>query len=406
MALLALVVSLCISSTFAYTSKYTANGVISDNFSIPKGLEKAVDFWIDVYSKYDTNHIIVHDTDHYIIYEVIDTSDIDSMSYFSDAIKQEIIDSRVISVQKKYRDALKQLNAMSDKPQDIDMFLSSVYLKFNNVHENDRFLNAARPGRMRVQKGQSSSFKKGLQYSSKYLPEMESHFRNDKLPVELTRIPFVESYFDTTAVSKSEASGIWQFMKGTGGEYLKVRKDYDERRDPALSTQAAAKLLKNSYKYLGGSWPLAVTAYNHGMYGMKKATNMVGSKDLVKIIKEYKGEKFGFASKNFYAEFLAALYVEKNHKDIFDIDEIKYFKPSNYGVVVTVQPMNISQLELLLDVDKEELKQYNPALSRKVFMGQAVVPEGAKLRIPLVRFRRLLSRTEVVKGITSYVKFI
>jgi membrane-bound lytic murein transglycosylase D len=130
----------------------------------------------------------------------------------------------------------------------------------------------------------------------------------------------------------------------------------------------------------------------------------VGSKDLVKIIREYKGDKFGFASKNFYAEFLAALYVEKNHKDLFT--DVDHFKPSNYGVVVTVQPMNISQLELLLDVDKDELRQYNPALSRKVFTGEALVPEGAKLRIPLGRFKRLLSRTEVVKGITNYVKFI
>jgi membrane-bound lytic murein transglycosylase D len=392
------------SSSAGYTSRYATNGIISDNFSIPKGLENAVDFWIDVYSKYDTNHLIVHDSEYHIIYEIIDTSDIDAMSYFSDAIKQEIIDSRVISVQKKYRDALKELNAMGDRPQDMDQFLRSVYSKFENIKDSDKFLDASRPGRMRVQKGQSSSFKKGLQCSSKYLPEMESYFKKSNLPVELTRIPFVESYFDTSATSKSEASGIWQFMKGTGGEYLKVKKEYDERRDPALSTQAAARLLKHSYKYLGNSWPLAVTAYNHGMYGMKKAAMSVGSKDLVKIIKEYKGDKFGFASKNFYAEFLAALYVEKHHKDLFV--GVDHFRPSNYGVIVTVQTMNISQLELLLDVDKEELRQYNPALSKRIFTGQAMVPEGAKLRIPLGRFKRLLSRTEVVKGITNYVKFI
>ena len=124
MNLLALFVFICMSSSSAsYTSRYAANGVISDSFSIPKGLENAVDFWIDVYSKYDTNHIIVHDSEYHIIYEVIDTSDIDNMNYFSDAIKQEIIDSRVISVQKKYRDALKRLNTMGDKPQDMDQFL-------------------------------------------------------------------------------------------------------------------------------------------------------------------------------------------------------------------------------------------------------------------------------------------
>ena len=401
LVLLLLVYSFCL---YGYTPKYAIDGSISENFSVPKGLEPAVDFWVDVYSKYDVNHIIVHDSDYLVIYEVVDTSDIDSMDYFSDAIKQEIVDSRVISVQKKYKDALKKLHTMGNSPQEMDQFLKSVYIKFNDIKEPDKFLSASRPGRMRIQKGQSSNFKKGIHYSSKYLPSMEDCFRKNGLPVELTRIPFVESYFDPNALSKADASGIWQFMKGTGKEYLKVKKEYDERKDPVLSTQAAARLLKRSYDYLGGSWPLAVTSYNHGMYGMKKAVKSVGSSDIVKIIKDYKGDRFGFASKNFYAEFLAALYVEKNHKELFD--DVSYGKPSNYGVVITVQPMNITQLELLLDVDKDELKQYNPALSRKVFIGQAFVPEGAKLRVPLSRFKRLLSRTEVVKGITNYVKFI
>lgn len=404
MHLLALLMLLSSSVSYSYTSRYVSNNLITENFSIPNGLETAVDFWIDVYSKYDINNIIIHDSDYHIVYEVIDTSDIDSMNYFSDAIKQEIIESRIISVQKKYKDALKKLSASQEKPEDLDQFLRSVYLKFNDVKTRDKFIEACRPGRMRVQKGQASSFKKGIEYSSKYLPEMEAAFKKDNLPVELTRIPFVESYFDTSAISKAEASGIWQFMRGTGGEYLKVKKEYDERRDPVLSTQAAVRLLRKSYEYLGKSWPLAITAYNHGMYGMKKASVSVGSRDIVKIIREYKGDRFGFASKNFYAEFLAALYVEKHHKDIFE--DISHMRPANYGVVITMKPMNISQLELLLDVDKVELKQYNPALSKKIFAGEAVVPEGAKLMVPISRFKRLLSRTEVVKGITNYVKFI
>jgi membrane-bound lytic murein transglycosylase D len=404
MYLLALLMLLSVPCSHSYTSKYADSGAITENFSIPSGLEPAVDFWIEVYSKYDVNNVIVHDSDYHIVYEVIDTSDIDSMNYFSDAIKQEIVDSRIISVQKKYKDALKKLGVSHDKAEDLDPFLYSVYMKFKDVTTGDKFIEACRPGRMRVQKGQASNFKKGIEYSSKYLPEMERAFKQENLPVELTRIPFVESYFDTGAVSKAEASGIWQFMKGTGKEYLKVKKEYDERRDPLLSTQAAVRLLKQSYKYLGKSWPLAVTAYNHGMYGMKKASSSVGSRDLVKIIKEYRGDRFGFASKNFYAEFLAALYVEKHHQNIFE--DVNHGHPSNYGVVVTMKPMNISQLELLLDVGKIELKQYNPALSKKVFSGEAVVPEGAKLRVPISRFKRLLSRTEVVKGITNYVKII
>ncbi|MCX6111933.1 MAG: transglycosylase SLT domain-containing protein, partial [Proteobacteria bacterium] len=203
-------------------SKYIPNNVITTNFYVPKGMEKAVDFWIDVYSKYDTDQIIVHDTDNYVIYEVIDVSDINSLPYFTQEIKDEIINSRVIRVQKKYRDALKTLHNNKQNLQDMDPFIVSVSNQLIGIKDENKFLDASRPGRMRIQRGQSSEFKKGLYYSGKYIPAMEKIFKRYKLPVELARLPFVESYFNPHATSYKNASGIWQFMSGTGKEYLKV----------------------------------------------------------------------------------------------------------------------------------------------------------------------------------------
>jgi len=389
---------------FGSASRYIPDNKITSQFSIPQGLEKAVDFWIDVYSKYDNSHVIIHDSETYTIYEVVNVSDIEGITYLTDAIKDELVGSRIISVQKKHGDALRYLASCNDTCSDLEPLQKELYEKFQEVKDKDKFLEASRPGRMRAQKGQSLSFKRGLYYSGKYLPDMEKIFTNNNLPVELTRLPFVESYFDPTVVSHKEASGIWQFMPGTGKEYLNIREGYDERNDPVVSTHAAAKLLKQSYSFLWEEWPLAVTAYNHGRFGMKRAADVVGTKDLVKIIKEYKNGNFGFASKNFYAEFLAALFVEKNKKRFFN--DINLAETLDYGTVVIIKPLRISQLELLLDVDKEELKHYNPALSKQIFMGQASVPEGVKLKVPMSRFKRLLSRTEVVKGITNYVKII
>jgi hypothetical protein len=96
---------------------------------------------------------------------------------------------------------------------------------------------------------------------------------------------------------------------------LQVSRRVDERLDPLKSARAAAKLLKDNYEALG-TWPLAITAYNHGRGGMLRAKKAHGS-DLPTIINEYRGPVFGYASMNFYAEFLAAAAVYERRADYF-----------------------------------------------------------------------------------------
>ena len=392
----------CLYSNFsdsdAYVSKHVRNGYVSENFKVPPGLERSVDFWIDIYSKYDVNHIVIHDTDYYVVYDVIDVSDVSSITEFSEEIKNEIIDSRVNMVKNKYRAELKEINNQLNFNKELSGSINDLYNKFKNISDNKKFLEASRPGRMRVQKGQASSFKKGIYYSQIYIREMEKIFSEKNLPVELARLPYVESYFNTGAVSHKNATGIWQFMKGTGSEYMRVSGAYDERKDPFSSTKAAAKLLNQSYEFLWHDWPLAVTAYNHGRFGMKKAAISTGSKDLVKIVEKYKGGSFGFASKNFYAEFLAALFIDLNKSRFFEgIEDVKLF---DSGVVELIKPLKISQIELLLDVDKNEIRRYNPAILESAFERDDIIPMGAKIRIQSQRVKRLLSKTENIRGLS------
>src|SRR4029450_7193723 len=98
-------------------------------------------------------------------------------------------------------------------------------------------------------------------------------------------------------------------MPATGRLYMEVSSSVDERRDPIASTRAAARYLSRSYERLG-NWPLAITSYNHGPNGMARAIGGAGSANIVNIIRYYGGPGFGFASRNFYAEFLAALDIE------------------------------------------------------------------------------------------------
>ena len=75
------------------------------------------------------------------------------------------------------------------------------------------------------------------------------------------------------------------------------------------------------YNYrLVGTWPLAVTAYNHGPGGLRRAQEELGTSDIAVIVKRYQGSTFGFASRNFYCSFLAALEVDRNAEKIFRAD--------------------------------------------------------------------------------------
>lgn len=377
---------------------------ITKNFDIPQGLESAVGFWVDVYSKYDTNQIIIHDTKYFVVYEVVDVSDIKQINYFTDIVKQEIIDSRIVRIKKKYKDALIKIARNNEDISNSDVFLYELMTKFKGIKEKNLFYNLAREARIREQKGLKSSFKKAIYYSSRYLPMMEKVFEEKGLPTELTRLPYVESFFSPHAESYKSASGIWQFIKGTAKPYLNMHDHYDERRDPIISTQAAAKLLKKNYQHLK-DWPLAITAYNHGLYGMKRAVKQSKTKDLVKIIKKFENKSFGFASKNFYAEFLAALFVDKNKESLFE--DLVFAKPHNTALVVTMKHLNISQLENLLDIDRDLIRYYNPAIAKKFYYNYELnLPKGSKIRIPYSNYKKMMARTESVKRLKNYVRVI
>ena len=177
---------------------------------------------------------------------------------------------------------------------------------------------------VRFQGGIREAFRAGLVRSGAYLPVIEPIFERAGLPKELTLLPHVESSFRNDARSRSGAAGLWQFMPSTGRRFLRVNSRVDERHDVRLATIAATKLLRENYKLLG-TWPLAITAYNHGAWGMKKAVARTGTKDIGKIVHRYRGRAFGFASRNFYAEFLAAVHVAKNYERYFG--SIRFAKP-------------------------------------------------------------------------------
>jgi len=162
---------------------------------------------------------------------------------------------------------------------------------------------------------------------------------------------------------------------------MKVGYEVDERRDPIVAAYAAAKLLKFNYEQLK-SWPLAITAYNHGANGMKRAKRRHGD-DIVKVIDNYRSRTFGFASKNFFSEFMAALEVSKYPRQYFP--GIVMNEPFQFTEVPIEDYVHISTLVKHFEMSREEIAEYNPALRRPVISGKKRIPKNYSFKAPLDR---------------------
>jgi membrane-bound lytic murein transglycosylase D len=173
---------------------------------------------------------------------------------------------------------------------------------------------------LRVQQGMREQFREGLLRSRYYRPTMERIFHDNGLPPELVTLAEVESGFYSRAKSGAGAVGIWQFTRGTGQQFMRITRYHDDRLDPTTETAAAAKLLRSNYLTFG-NWPLAITAYNYGTGGMQQASDEYHG-DYNRVLQSYSGPHFGFASKNYYAEFLAALQVHEYEDKYFP--DLKY----------------------------------------------------------------------------------
>jgi membrane-bound lytic murein transglycosylase D len=229
--------------------------------------------------------------------------------------------------------------------------------------------------------GQSDRFEEGLRKSGLYMKEIKRIFKEVGVPEELAALPHVESSFQLGAYSSAGAAGVWQFTRSTGRRYMKVGYEVDERRDPIVSAYAAAKLLKFNYEQLD-SWPLAITAYNHGANGMKRAKRRHGD-DIVKVIDNYRSRTFGFASKNFFSEFMAALEVSQNPQQYFP--GLVMNQPFQFSEIPIEDYVHISTLEKHFEMSREEIAEYNPSLRRPVISGKKRVPKNYLFKIPIDR---------------------
>lgn len=346
-----------------------------DLFPVPVELRPNVAFWVEIYSRYSSDQAVLHDERHLdVVYRVVELADLNRDEPSAERLRK--------LRQKRIEDARDEVIATLES-------LASGGAVGSPEAKRIRALWDAKVGgaedlaaasrRVRMQIGLKDRFAEAVVRSGRYLTHIENRLRAEDVPTVLSRLPFVESMFVSGARSKVGASGAWQFMPGTARLYLQMSAGVDSRIDPILAAAGAARMFRGDYDALG-SWPLAITAYNHGRAGMSRAVAQVGTSDLGAIVERYRGRRFGFASRNFYAEFIAAVEVFELRKSYFPgVEPDPPFEFDEYRVARYVALSDLSEGS---EVSIETLRALNPALDEDVFAGTLLVPRAYPLRVP------------------------
>jgi peptidoglycan lytic transglycosylase D len=354
-------------------------------FDVPAALQPQVDFWANIFAVYSRHQIVIHDTEHLDrVYRVLDFRDLADGDLGPVALELAMKDATA-QAKEDVRAALLRIHRLGENSPLLSRFEQFLVTLFHDDPSPRKYLEAADSDRIRAQSGLRERFAEGIAVGHRYFREMEHIFEQEGVPDPITRLPLVESCFNVRAYSKAGASGIWQFMPSTARLFMRVDDIVDERLDPLISTRAAARFLRQNYERLG-TWPLAITAYNHGPGGVARAVRDVGTTDISEILRAYHGPGFKFASRNFYAEFLAALEVEGNYLDYYG--PIDLLPPQRTETVPVHDYVPFRVAASCGGIAPEELRELNPSLLRSVREGRRHVPRGYELRLPAGRASR------------------
>jgi membrane-bound lytic murein transglycosylase D len=228
-----------------------------------------------------------------------------------------------------------------------------------------------------------------LDRSEQYIPHLKNIFAEKDLPTDLCYLPIVESAFKVKALSTARASGLWQFMVGTGSRYGLERNSFvDERFDPIKSTIAASEYLQELYAMFN-DWYLALASYNVGENKIIYAIKQTGITDFWELSKT---NYLPNETKDFVPRFLASLLIAKNP------EKFGFNKPSagplTYEYVELNKPISLKLVARYCDIPLEDLKHLNPELRT-----DSTPPNisSYELRLPIGKKEVFLARYDELK---------
>lgn len=329
----------------------------------PSELKIKVEFWKAIYTKYTTRQGVLHDAnDLSIIYEAIEIprgEDLSAVSELKTRIREQLF------------------NILRKNGRNLTLGERQLLSRFPGHVSRARLMMATE--NVRFQLGQMDRFRDGIIRSAYYLPYIEKILREEGIPDFFKYLPHVESSFQEYAISKFGAAGLWQLMPETAEKYLRINYAIDERLDPWKATRAAAKFIRQNQKILK-TWPLTITAYNHGADGILKAVQLLKTTDMAHIAFYYQSPRFGFASRNFYTQFLAAKEVAENYRKYFG--ELKVPLPLRFEEMIIKNPIYFSDVEQDYQLTLAEFKKLNPGLRPPVLENRRPIPQSTLIRVP------------------------
>lgn len=341
----------------------------SSSFPYRDSLAAEIKFWKQIFTEYSANQVLLHDSRHpFIIYRVVT---------FDSSITSREREREIRHQKKIIANLLNKLDSGEIPRQNLSAWEKFVIQQFDAISGSHKYAEAAR--QIRAQQGIRENFRAGVERSYRYMPYMQAIFREYHLPEQLVFIPHLESSFNPRARSHAGAVGMWQFMRRTARLFMRVNRYVDERYDPLKSTRAAARFLKNNFQQTS-DWALAITAYNYGLNGIKRAARKFGT-NYLQIRENYLNRRFGFASKSFYPEFLAVVEIMDSLSlycpDLQPDSLLSFYEfplPGRTNLKRFVKKTGVSELELRL---------LNPAFTSRVWKGWRSLPAGYKIRLPL-----------------------
>lgn len=352
-------------------------GRVSDGFHVPQGIHASTMFWLKIYTQYSTQDVVLFDEEHPdVIYDVLDFRPLAHRERKS-PIRYEIYRKRHIKrVLADYRRAFLNLQKKRGKKPSTQLERKILATLEKHPHRHSFAENLRN---LRVQTGQKDNVVSGLYQAGPFMERMESIFGKFQIPPELVMLSLVESSFNLRAHSSADAVGVWQFLERSGKEYMIVqpRAGIDERRSPLKSTVGAARLLKRNYKQTK-HWGLAISGYNSGTRWILNAQkNKKHSRTVDTILNPcHNPFNLGFATRNYYPEFLAMLYAQRYRHQFFPELPAPEIRPIRY--VLSSKYWSLEKLAKASRIPLELARRLNP----DVLNSRRTLPPGFYFALP------------------------
>jgi membrane-bound lytic murein transglycosylase D len=344
----------------------------SDAFPKPPELDPAVSFWQQVFGVWRAHQIALHDQENLgVVYELVEVS-----GYIGGTLSAE----QQHAVNQRCRRLKAQLNDLEYRlHKRIGLTAEQMRLHRTILRGAGKAAVREAAERIRAQRGMRESFARSLAASGRYAPLFRQVFREAGLPEGLADLPHVESAFSPQARSSKGAVGVWQFMPTTAKRFLVMNRAVDERYDPVLAARGAARYLAYAYGKLS-DWGLAVTSYNHGLAGMLRAKEQHGT-DIGKVARRYEAPSFGFASRNYYAEFLAVRSILADLPRFFP-EGVEFEPPVTHRRMRLARAATVGELAKWHGVHYTTLASMNPAWSKAAAEGRVALPANIEIWLP------------------------